>query len=160
MVETLLTSVADDQAVVDGDDPLAKLINQVLGVGNHQHGGAQIVDLLQQLHDFQRLGRVQVAGGLVSDDGRRIVDQCPGDGKTLQYLHDERALIPTSKDRNVITSCINNIQNNRQIQNLLKPIDVWGDEILTFNEDAFFINFTGIHNDETCDLKFKMKADN
>lgn len=77
-----------------------------------------------------------------------------------QYLHDERALIPTSKDRNVITSCVNNIQNNRQIQNLLKPIDVWGDEILAFNEDAFFINFTGIHNDETCDLKFKMKADN
>lgn len=77
-----------------------------------------------------------------------------------KYYHDEYALIPTKKDRNIVIDCVNNINNNRQIQNLLNPIDVWGDEILSYNEDAFFINFTAIHEDKSCVLKFKMKADN
>lgn len=77
-----------------------------------------------------------------------------------KYYQDEYALIPTKKDRNIVIDCVNNINNNRQIQNLLNPIDVWGDEILSYNEDAFFINFLATHNDKSCILKFKMKADN
>lgn len=75
------------------------------------------------------------------------------------YINDEHALIPTSKERIVVEECVKNL-DNRQVHNLLNPIDVWGDEILSFNEDAFFINFIGTHNDNTCELKFKMKADN
>ena len=77
-----------------------------------------------------------------------------------KYYHNEYALIPTKKDRNIVIDCVNNINNNRQIQNLLNPIDVWGDEILSYNEDAFFINFIATHEDKSCILKFKMKADN
>ena len=77
-----------------------------------------------------------------------------------KYENDERALIPTSKERKVVESCVSNLTANKQIQNLLKPIDIWGDEILSFNEDAFFIDFNATHRENSCILKFKMKADN
>ena len=77
-----------------------------------------------------------------------------------KYENDERALIPTSKERKVVESCVSNLTANKQIQNLLKPIDIWGDEILSFNEDAFFIDFNATHGENSCILKFKMKADN
>ena len=56
---------------------------QILVVGDHQHGGSQIVDLLQQRHDFKGALRVQIAGRLVGDDGGRIVHQRAGNGKSL-----------------------------------------------------------------------------
>ena len=52
-------------------------------MGDHQDGGAQIVDLLQQGHDLEGPGGVQVTGGLVGDDGGRVVHQGPGDGQSL-----------------------------------------------------------------------------
>lgn len=41
-----------------------------------------------------------------------------------KYENDEYALIPTSKERKVVESCVKNLNDNRQIQNLLKPIDI------------------------------------
>ena len=70
-------------AVVDHNDPLVKMIHQALFVGHHHHGGAQGVDALQQGHDLQGAGGVQVAGGLVGHDGAGIVHQGPGDGHSL-----------------------------------------------------------------------------
>ena len=58
MVVIALHSVDDDLAVINGDNTLDEALHQILGVGNHQQGGAEIVDLLQQLHDLQSTGRV------------------------------------------------------------------------------------------------------
>ena len=69
--------------MVDHNDPLVKMIHQALFMGHHHHGGAQRVDALQQSHDLQRAGRVQVAGGLVGHDGAGIVYQRPGNGHPL-----------------------------------------------------------------------------
>lgn len=77
-----------------------------------------------------------------------------------KYKDDSSALIPTTKEKRIAQSCVNNLKDNRPVQNLLHPIDVWGDEILTFNEDAFFMNFVAEHENNLCVLKFKMKADN
>lgn len=41
-----------------------------------------------------------------------------------KYENDEYALIPTNKERKVVESCVKNLNDNRQIQNLLKPIDI------------------------------------
>ena len=45
--------VADDPAVLDGHHPLGEAVDQLPLVGDHQHGGAQLVDALQQHHDLQ-----------------------------------------------------------------------------------------------------------
>ena len=70
-------------AGVDGVDPLADAVHQILFVGHHHHGGAQLVDLHQQAHQLQGPLRVKVAGGLVCNDGVGVVHQRPGNGHTL-----------------------------------------------------------------------------
>ena len=52
-------------------------------MGDHKDRGTQIVDLLKQGHDLEGAGRVQVAGGLVGDDGRGVIHQGTGNGQTL-----------------------------------------------------------------------------
>ena len=52
-----------------------KAVDQILLVGHHQHGGAQLVDPLQQHHDLQRALGVQIAGGLIGHNDLGIVHQ-------------------------------------------------------------------------------------
>lgn len=77
-----------------------------------------------------------------------------------KYILDDSVILLSQKDRNTVLNCVNNLNNNRQIRNLIKPIDIFGDEILTYNEDAFFINVDAQYYDQTCELKLKMKTDN
>lgn len=44
--------------------------------------------------------------------------------------------------------------------NLVKPKDLFGDAILSYNEDAFFIDVNATYKEQSCTLKLKMKADN
>ena len=44
---------------------------------------AERIDLLEQEHDLKRTLRVEVAGRLIGDDHRRIVDERAGNGHTL-----------------------------------------------------------------------------
>lgn len=77
-----------------------------------------------------------------------------------KYILDDSVILLSSKDRNTVLNCINNLNRNVQIKNLIKPTDIFGDEILSYNEDAFFININAQYFDQTCELKLKMKADN
>lgn len=78
-----------------------------------------------------------------------------------RYLINDDSLIYVSlRDRGVILKCIDNIQRNKQIQNILYPKDIFGDTTLSYNEDAFFITLNGTFQDKSCILKLKMKADN
>lgn len=77
-----------------------------------------------------------------------------------KYILDNNAILLSSKDRETVLNCIKNLNSNPQIMNLVKPKDLFGDSILSYNEDAFFIDINAIYNDQSCILKLKMKADN
>lgn len=62
--------------------------------------------------------------------------------------------------RDQCVACVNSILNNKQIINKLHPVDEWDDEIPSFNEEAFFIDFIVLYKDKASVIKFKMKADN
>ena len=49
----------------------------------HHHGGAGAVDAVEQLHDPDAGGGVEVSGGLVGDQDRRTVDERTSDGNAL-----------------------------------------------------------------------------
>ena len=71
--------VADDPALLEGDDALPERGHQVGVVGCHQHRDAELVDPEQELEDLPRDERVEVAGRLVGDDDPRVVDQRASD---------------------------------------------------------------------------------
>lgn len=75
-------------------------------------------------------------------------------------ITDDSIILLSSKDRITVSNCISNLRNNFQIQNLVKPKDLFGDDILSYNEDAFFINIRACLAEKECILKLKMKADN
>ena len=78
----------------------------------------------------------------------------------LLNITDENTIILSSKDRIIVQNCLNNLTSNRQVNNLLYPTDLFGDPILSYNEDAFFIDLNAVYNDQNCVIKIKMKADN
>ena len=78
-------AVTDDAPLVEQDDTLVEMVHQSPLVGDDDHRRAQGVDALQQRHDLQRAGRVEVAGGLVRHDGAGVVHQRPGDGHALLF---------------------------------------------------------------------------
>ena len=55
-----------------------------LGVVSHEHdGGAHLIDLLEQVHHLARHEGIEVAGGLVGEDQRRVAGNGAGDGDAL-----------------------------------------------------------------------------
>ena len=52
-------------------------------VGDQDHRVAGLVQLVEELHDLRRGGRVEVAGGLVGEQDRGLVDQGAGDRHAL-----------------------------------------------------------------------------
>jgi hypothetical protein len=79
------------------------------------------------------------------------------------YLHmptDKNVVVLPTKARETCINCVKNLESNRQIINLINPKDIFGDPIESYNEDAFFINFNCQHENKSCVIKFKMKADN
>ncbi len=75
--------VAHDDALVELDDPLAHLVDHLVVVRRHDHGRARLVDAVEQLHDPDARGGVEVPGGLVGQQDRRPVDEGPCDGDAL-----------------------------------------------------------------------------
>ena len=75
--------VADDPALLEGDDALAQRGHDLGVVGRHQHRDAELVDPQQELQDLPADERVEVAGRLVGDDQARVVDERAGDRRAL-----------------------------------------------------------------------------
>lgn len=78
----------------------------------------------------------------------------------LKNIVDNAAIVLSSKDRSVCETCVNNLRNDRQVERLLNPKDMFGDPILSFNEDAFFMEFDAEHEEKKTRIAIKMKADN
>ena len=70
--------VPDHLAVLELDDPLAHGVDDGGVVRGHDHGGPGPVDAVEHLHDADRGGRVDVAGGLVGQQDHRPVDERAG----------------------------------------------------------------------------------
>ena len=79
--------------------------------------------------------------------------------KNCKYILDDHAIILSSKDREIVKRCLNNL-NTHRVKRILNPIDLFGEEMDSFNEEAFFINLIGKYKDKECEIKLKMKADN
>jgi hypothetical protein len=75
--------VADDLAPIHGDDALPDSIDDALIVRRDDDGGAELVDLLQDLDDLEGVDRVEVAGRLVGDDELGLIDDRAADGDAL-----------------------------------------------------------------------------
>lgn len=78
----------------------------------------------------------------------------------LKTIVDNSAIVLSSKDRTICENCVNNLKKHKQVENLINPKDVFGDPILSFNEDAFFMEFDTQYEDKKGKIKIKMKADN
>src|SRR3954454_9270563 len=75
--------VADQAAVVHLDDPLAHLVDDLVVVRGHDDRRPGAVDPVEQAHDADARGGVEVAGRLVGQQDRGPVDERPGDGDAL-----------------------------------------------------------------------------
>src|SRR4051795_4477193 len=74
--------VGGDLAVAQGH--LAPgVLGDVRLVGDQDHGVARPMELVEEQHDLLGRGRIEVAGGLVGEQDRRLVDQGAGDGHAL-----------------------------------------------------------------------------
>ena len=74
--------IANNPAVLDPDNAVGIFFRQFRVVGDHHHK-AVLGNLLQQLHDLHAGFRVQRAGGFVSQQNIRVIDQRTGNGHTL-----------------------------------------------------------------------------
>src|SRR6478752_532376 len=75
--------IADHDAVLEFHDPFAHLVDDVVVVRGHHHGGAVLVDLVQHAHDAHRSGGVQVSGRLVGQQDAGAVHDGAGDRHAL-----------------------------------------------------------------------------
>ena len=75
--------VADDAALAQLHHAAAHLVDHLAVVGGDDDGRAGAVDPVDQLHDPDRGLGVEVAGGLVGQQQRRVVDEGAGDRHAL-----------------------------------------------------------------------------
>lgn len=73
---------------------------------------------------------------------------------------DNSTILLSTRDRKTVETCISNLKQNKKVVNLLSPTDLFGDPILSFNEEAFFIDIKAEYDKYSCILPLKMKADN
>lgn len=79
--------------------------------------------------------------------------------KNLKTVLDDKAIIISDKDL-LCKYCVDNLLSNHQVTNLLHPKDLFDDELPSYNEDAFFIDYLVEWNDNKLVLPFKLKIDN
>ncbi len=78
----------------------------------------------------------------------------------LSLSNQENIITLNDKDWDICNSCVTNVLNNQDIQKALHPIDNFGLELPSFNEDALFLDVIVTYKKKYTILKLKMKADN
>ena len=73
------------------DDTAPHRVDDGVVVGGHHHGGSGAVDAVEDPHDADRRGRIEVSGRLVGQQDQRTVDEGPGDRHTLLLTTGELA---------------------------------------------------------------------
>lgn len=111
-----------------------------------------IIEACQRVHYYENninLSRIKA----IIKSGLKYYQNC-------KSILDDTIILLSPKDRETVQNCIWNLNRNPQIMNLVKPKDLFGDAILSYNEDTFFIDVNATYNEQSCVLKLKMKADN
>ena len=72
----------------------------------------------------------------------------------------EQDIVLSDRETEIVKSCLQSLQSNLKITNLLEGIDIFGDQIESYNEDALFIDLKVSYKTKSTILKLKMKADN
>ena len=111
-----------------------------------------IVEACQRVHYYENNINISRVKSIIKS-GLKYYCNC-------KYILDDNVILLSSRDREVVLNCIKNLTNNPQIIRLINPKDLFGDPILSYNEDAFFVDINAVYNGQTCVLKLKMKADN
>src|SRR4051794_39461102 len=95
--------VANQAAVLHLDDPLAHLVDDLVVVRGHHDRRPGAVDPVEQAHDADAGGGVEVSGRLVGQQDRRAVDEGARDGDPLllaaRQLVREPALLAREPDQ-------------------------------------------------------------
>lgn len=78
--------------------------------------------------------------------------------KSLQYNVDNTWLL-SDKDHTIVSNCLKSLKDIN-VKRILSPIGLFGEEIESYNEDAFFMSFDIKYRELSGMLKIKMKADN
>ena len=80
------------------------------------------------------------------------------------YIHsknlDESVIFLNDKDWETCKTCVDNVSNNKDIQNALHPRDDFLEPYPSYNEDALFLDVLVTYKKKHITLKLKMKADN
>ena len=79
---------------------------------------------------------------------------------SMQDENVEGKIVLSSKDREICVNCLKSLNDHKGIIQLVKPTDLFGDPINSYNEDAVFIDVKCTYKGESSILKLKMKADN
>lgn len=111
-----------------------------------------IIEACQRIHYYENninLSRIKS----IIKSGLKYYQNC-------KSILDDTVILLSTKDRETVQNCIWNLSKNPQIMNLVKPKDLFGDVVLSYNEDTFFIDVDATYNEQSCVLKLKMKADN
>src|SRR5687768_1391342 len=80
---TPFTLVAHDLSVVYLDHALLHLVHDVVVMGGDDDSSAPVIYIGKKIHDSQGSFGIEVAGRLVGDEERRVVDEGAGDGDPL-----------------------------------------------------------------------------
>src|SRR4051794_39104217 len=75
--------VAYDPPCLESHYPLSHHVHHLFVVGSDEDRGADAIDPVQELHDSHARVRIEVPGGLVGDEYRRLGNEGAGDGDPL-----------------------------------------------------------------------------
>src|SRR3984885_5626229 len=88
--------------VLEHDAPRAQAIDEVQVVTGDHHRHADVVEALEELHDLEREVRIEITGGLIGDEQRRLADDGAGDADALllagRQLERQVALLAEESD--------------------------------------------------------------
>lgn len=73
---------------------------------------------------------------------------------------DSSVITLSDKDWDSCTNCVRNVFSDISIKNIIHPINDFGIEIPSFNEDVIFLDVLVTYRKRFTILKLKMKADN
>ena len=154
--ETIHRCVLQNYYIVDNvDKPSAKLGLVIDAIWDFRLKGLtieqSISEACKKIHYYEDKLTSKRIKSIISDGIKYY--------KNLKTILDDKAIFLSEKEV-VCKHCVERLKNNRTINSLLHPSDLFDDELPSFNEDAFFMDFLVEWNDKKQVLKFKLKIDN
>ena len=85
MIQTPDIRIFAHQLTVGNPQYALRITGTIRAVGYHDDGHPLLVESVEQLHDFPAGFGVEVAGGFIGQQNRRLVNDGAGDGNALIF---------------------------------------------------------------------------